>query len=133
MIRMLSALAALAFTLPAMAEERMSAAEFENYTTGYTLTFKFQGIPYGAEQYLPGRRVIWAFTADDCRDGQWYEEAGNICFVYDDVPLDPQCWSFWRSEDGLRAQFEGEGASTELYEAERSRRPLLCEGPDVGV
>jgi hypothetical protein len=112
---------------------RMSAAEFEEYTTGHTLTFSFQGVPYGAEQYLPGRRVIWAFTGDDCREGQWYEEAGNICFVYDDLPLDPQCWSFWRTDEGLRALFMGEGARTELYEAERSRRPLLCEAPSVGV
>lgn len=118
---------------PAAADGRMSAAEFEAYTTGYTLTFSFLGVPYGAEQYLPGRRVIWAFIGDECRWGRWYEEAGNICFVYDDAPDDPQCWGFWQTEDGLRAVFAGDGAHTELYEAERSRTPLVCEGLEVGV
>jgi hypothetical protein len=61
----------------------MSAAEFEDYTTGQTLTFSFMGVPYGVEQYLPGRRVIWAFIGEDCHEGRWYEDAGNICFVYD--------------------------------------------------
>lgn len=133
MSRLLAALALVLTALPALAQERMSAAEFEEYTTGHTLTFSFLGVPYGAEQYLPGRRVIWAFIGEECREGRWYEEAGNICFVYDDVPLEPQCWSFWQDEDGLRALFAGEGAATELYEVERARRPLICEGPDVGV
>jgi hypothetical protein len=133
MFRALSVLALILLTLPARAEDRMSAAEFEDYTTGRTLTFSFLGVPYGVEQYLPGRRVIWAFIGDACREGRWYEDAGNICFVYDDTPLDPQCWTFRRTEDGLRALFAGEGSRTELYEAERSRMPLVCHGPEVGV
>lgn len=133
MIRILPALALILAALPAFAEDPMSAEEFEAYTTGQTLTFSFMGVPYGTEQYLPGRRVIWAFMDDDCQEGVWYEDAGNICFVYDHSPVGPQCWSFWRTEDGLRAIFQGEGASTELYEVERSSRPLVCEGPDVGV
>lgn len=134
MTRLLPAFALILAALPAGAEDRMSATEFEAYTTGQTLTFSFMGVPYGVEQYLPGRRVIWAFIGEECQNGVWYEEAGNICFVYDHSPIEPQCWSFWRSDEGLRAVFAGEGSATELYEVQRSREPLVCYGdPDAGV
>jgi hypothetical protein len=133
MSRLFPALVLLSLAWPAAAEDRMNAAEFEAYTTGQTLTFSFMGVPYGMEQYLPGRRVIWAFIGEDCQEGRWYEEAGNICFVYDHAPVAPQCWTFRQAEDGLHATFAGEGSSTELYEVERSSRPLVCEGPQVGV
>ncbi len=137
MTRLLPALAltltAFLAAAAALADDRMTAEEFEDYTTGQTLTFSFHGVPYGVEQYLPGRRVIWAFMGDSCQEGSWYEADGNICFVYDHAPVEPQCWSFWRTEDGLRALFAGEGSTTELYEVQRSRTPLICEGPDVGV
>ncbi|MFN3955496.1 MAG: hypothetical protein ACK4LQ_13670 [Pararhodobacter sp.] len=118
---------------PLNAEERMSGEAFERYTTGRTLSFSFNGVPYGIEQYLPGRRVLWAFVGDTCQEGIWYERESMICFLYDYSP-DEQCWSFYRSESGLRAVFEGpDGPSTELYEVERSSQPLTCEGPGVGV
>jgi hypothetical protein len=133
MTRFLPALAFVLCAVPALADDRMSAEEFEAYTTGHTLTFSFMGVPYGVEQYLPGRRVIWAFIDEPCQEGTWYEDDGNICFLYDHTPVGPQCWSFRQTEDGLRAVFAGEGSSTELYEVERARKPLICEGPDVGV
>jgi hypothetical protein len=40
---------------------------------------------------------------------------------------------FWRGENGLNARFMGEGESTEVYEVQRSSRPLICPGPEVGV
>lgn len=124
---------ALILALPAIASERMSGAEFERYTTGRTLSFSFQGVPYGIEQYLPGRRVLWAFIGDQCQEGVWYEREGMICFIYDDNPAE-QCWSFYRTDRGLRAVFEGpDGPSTELYEVDQSNQPLTCPGPGVGV
>ena len=129
----LAVLLSLSQALPAAAETPMTAEEFEAYTTGQTLTFSFMGVPYGVEQYLPGRRVLWSFIGEECQQGLWYEEAGNICFLYDNAPDNPQCWTFWRHEDGLRALFAGEGSATELYEVSRTREPLICEGPDVGV
>lgn len=132
-----TALAACAALLPATtltaAEERLTGEAFERHTTGRTLSFSFNGVPYGIEQYLPGRRVLWAFVGDTCQEGIWYEREGMICFIYDHNP-DEQCWSFYRSDSGLRAVFEGpDGPSTELYEVERSNQPLTCEGPGVGV
>lgn len=119
--------------LPALAADgTLTAQEFEAYATGKTLTYSLGGEVFGVEQYLPGRRVRWAFTGDTCRDGVWYEEAGLICFVYDDDGT-PQCWEFWRDGGGLRARFNADPAGTELSVVQETDRPLACAGPDVGV
>ncbi|SMX49617.1 hypothetical protein [Maliponia aquimaris] len=119
-------------TLPALAAEPMSAADFENYVTGKTLYFGLNGDAYGVEEYLPDRQVRWSFLDGKCKEGFWYEEAGQICFVYEDNP-EPQCWSFFREGARLRAVFENDPASTVLYEAQQNDDPMLCYGPDVGV
>ena len=111
----------------------MTAEEFDAYVTGRTLTYGIGGTAYGIEQYLPGRRVLWAFVADECREGVWYPQGQEICFVYDYDPDNPQCWLFWQSEDGLVAQFMNDGGMTELVEVDQSDGPLTCAGPLVGV
>jgi len=118
--------------LPALAAEPMSASDFESYVTGKTLYFGLNGEAYGVEKYLPDRQVRWSFLDGECKEGFWYEEAGQICFVYEDSP-DPQCWSFFKEGDGLRAVFENDSSSTVLYEAQQNDEPMLCYGPDVGV
>ena len=115
------------------AQTPMTAAEFEAYVTGRTLTFGFEGLPYGIEEFRPGRRTTWAFMGEECREGRWFARDEQICFIYDDRPEDEHCWIFWRGETGLNARFMGEGQSTELYEVQRSSRPLICPGPEVGV
>ncbi|MCU0899418.1 MAG: hypothetical protein MUC82_02860 [Cypionkella sp.] len=110
----------------------LTGAEFEAYTTGKTLTFSQSGEIYGAEEYLPGRKVRWAFTGDICRDGSWYEDAGNICFVYEHDPT-AQCWTFWREDGRLTGLFIGNAPGTELSEVAQSPDPLPCAGPDLGV
>jgi hypothetical protein len=112
--------------------EGMSAAEFDAYTKGKTLFFGRGGVSYGAEQYLDNRRVRWSFLDGDCKDGQWYEDAGEICFVYEDSN-DPQCWSFEVGPRGLIAQFESNPESIDLYEAQDSDDEMICLGPDIGV
>lgn len=111
----------------------MTAEEFERYVTGRTLTYAESGQIYGIEQYLPSRRVRWAFAGDACQDGIWYAEGPLICFVYEAEP-EPQCWSFFLAPGGgLNARFEnGDGALT-LYEARNADAPLYCPGPGVGV
>ncbi len=110
----------------------MSAAEFDAYTRGKTFTFGSAGQPYGAEEYLEDRRVRWSFLDGKCQDGFWYEEAGLICFVYEENPT-PQCWLFERTGSGLRALFENRPGETELYEVEQSTEPMMCLGPEVGA
>ncbi len=129
-------LAALALTClplaPAAAERPMTADEFEAYVGGKTLYYSSRGNAYGAEQYLPNRRVIWTFLDGECQTGVWYESGGLICFVYE-FGGEPQCWSFWERGGGLSARFENDPAATELYEVDQSADPLRCAGPDVGV
>lgn len=118
--------------LCAIASEPMSAGEFERYVDGKTLYFGLAGSAYGAEEYLPDRQVRWSFLDGHCKEGFWYEEAGAICFVYEDV-AEPQCWSFFQEGDKLRAVFNNDPASTVLYEAQQDQEPMMCLGPDVGV
>lgn len=126
---------ALTVATPALATsvfaEPLTGSEFEAYATGKTLTFAEDGTPYGAEQYLPGQRVRWAFDQDTCKEGIWYEQDQNICFIYEDGAT-PQCWQFFVESDKLKAIFQGE-SGTELYEAWASDGPLSCMADYVGV
>lgn len=135
-MRAIAALVFLGLSLPAAApaeaQTAMSAAEFEAYVQGKTLYYSSQGSDYGAEQYLPGRRVIWTFLDGECADGFWYQKEELICFIYE-LDLSPQCWSFWKDGGGLAARFENDPEAPELYEARQSSEPLNCPGPGVGV
>jgi len=121
---------------PAIAQDAMSASEFEAYTTGKTLTFAVGEAPYGIERYLPGRRVVWSFLDGRCEDGVWYEvqydDAPAICFVYEFEP-EPQCWRMFAEPGGLRAEFLNDPSESILYEVEESPEEMICQGPDVGV
>ncbi len=110
----------------------LTAAEFEAATVGRTLYYTSDGAAYGAEQYLAGRRVIWAFLGDDCRRGEWYEADNHICFVYEDTP-EPQCWTFYPAPEGLTARFRGDPDGTPLVAVEESPEPMECLGPNPGV
>lgn len=115
----------------AAAQTPITADEFDAYATGKTLAYAQGNEIWGIEQYLPGRRVVWAFSADECQYGIWYPKDEEICFLYDN-DTDPQCWTFFREGDGLKAKFSG-GDGTELAEVAQSDEPLNCPGPDVGV
>lgn len=117
---------------PLAAQDLMTAEEFDAYTRGKTLFYGQNGRAYGAEMYHDNRRVEWSFLDGECKQGEWYEERGLICFVYDDNP-DPQCWSFVQGARGLIARFENQPNTTELYEAEDIGEEMLCLGPKVGV
>jgi len=111
----------------------MTGEAFDAYTRGKTLYYGYDGEAYGVERYLDGQRVIWSFLDGKCKEGTWYEDRGNICFVYEDNPQDPQCWTFRQTPGGLTARFENDPLSTELYEALEMGEEMICHGPDVGV
>lgn len=112
----------------------MSAAEFDSYTQGKTFYYGAGGEAYGVEEYKDGQHVTWSFLDGECKEGQWYEDGpGRICFVYENTPGEPQCWSFYAGPQGLVARFENDPGSTELYEVENSGEPMMCKGPEVGV
>lgn len=115
-----------------VAAEPMDGAAFDAYTRGKTLFYGQNGQAYGAEIYLEDRKVRWSFLDGECKDGFWYEQADQICFVYEDNP-DPQCWAFSRSNGRLVARFENEPGATELYEAEDIGEEMVCLAPNLGV
>ncbi len=124
---------ALFFPLPAVADGApLSADAFERYTTGKSLAYATGAGPFGAEDYLPNRRVRWSYLDGECMDGRWYEEDGLICFVYDEIDA-PQCWSFFLDRGRLMARFENDPSATTLYETAELEQPMICLGPDVGV
>lgn len=115
-----------------MAAEPMDGAAFDAYTQGKTLFYGQNGTVYGAEIYLEDRQVRWSFLDGICKDGFWYEEAGQICFVYDDNP-DPQCWAFTTQGGKLSARFENAPGATALYEADDVDEEMICLAPNLGV
>ena len=135
---LLPPLLAVALVLPygAMAQTPMTGDEFGAYVTGHTFTYAEGGFVYGIEEYRRNRRVRWKFLDGEldgqCSEGYWYESGEKICFLYENFPT-PQCWTFFERAGKLTARYENSGDVMELYEIERSDRPLMCPGPDVGV
>lgn len=117
----------------AMADDTpLTADQFDALTQGKTIIYSQDGIPYGTEEYRPGRTVVWAFTDSECREGNWFPQDDQICFDYHDgTPL--QCWTFFNTADGLMARFQGDDISTPLAALSQSDTPLNCPAPDVGV
>ncbi|MAM62569.1 hypothetical protein [Maritimibacter sp. UBA3975] len=132
MIRTALFAALLPLAATAAETERLTPQQFEDYVTGKTLMYGFDGQHYGGEDYLPDRKVRWSFLDGRCKSGYWYPSEGDICFVYEDNP-DPQCWSFYLRGSTLVAQFENNPEYEELYETGESEEPLQCLGPEVGV
>lgn len=110
----------------ALADAPLSGPEFDAYVTGRTLTF---GLPndqtFGVEQYLPDRRVIWSPRPGECIDGIWFEDDGDICFLYENDP-EPKCWRVYQSPRGIRAEFTTRPDTTILFEALDNPEPLIC-------
>ena len=132
LLRRALALFLLLTAAPLAAQSPMTAQEFDEYSRGKTFYYGAAGAPYGIEEYLPGRRVRWSFLDGQCKDGSWYEQNGEICFVYEDRE-DPQCWLFYRGPEGMTASFQGSEQVTELYEMQKTPEPMQCMGPEVGV
>ena len=118
--------------VPVMAQDTMTAEEFDAYALGRTFTYGSNGAPYGAEEYLENRRVRCSFLDGQCKEGEWYEQDDLICFTYEDNPT-PQCWSFIKDPKWLIARFENDPAQSDLYEVDQSGEPMLCLGPKIGV
>jgi hypothetical protein len=127
MIRIL--LLACLLPFPAFAERVMTGAEFDAYSTGRTLDYSQFGEVWGKEQYLPNRRVRFSFRDDECREGTWYEQGTQICFVYDDEGV-PKCWTYFTNGKTVETLFEGDFERSDVLP---TKEPLACLGPDVGV
>ena len=127
MFRLASLLLILSATTAA-AQMALTAEEFEDRVTGRTLDFGYDGqTPYGLERYMANRKVLWSWGDGTCQAGRWYEEEGNICFVYDHEPR-PQCWRYFDVDGGIMAIFMNEGAAggTVVYEMAETDREMIC-------
>lgn len=102
------ALLSLILALPALAEDTpLSAAEFDALTAGTTFDTYSYGSVYGIEKFLPGRRSIWE-DASGCKYGTWAQLGEQICFSYEDDPENPDCWTYYRSEEGIIGYYQGD-------------------------
>ena len=116
----------------ALADTPLSGAEFDARTLGRTMTYARDGDVWGREMYLKDRKVIWAFTESECREGYWYPQDEQICFVYEDSPGE-HCWQFGQGAGGLSARSMTDMPGAELSEVQQTSDGLQCPGPDVGV
>lgn len=125
---------ALVAPAAAFAQETFSGVEFDARVSGKTLYFERAGQPFGAEQYFPDQRVIWAFEDGQCQRGIWYEDAaGDICFLYEGNP-EPICWDFFKLPGGgISARAKGGHPLNDLRAVREDDAPLQCELPDLGV
>lgn len=110
----------------------LTAEQFEDYTTGRTLTYATEAGVYGIEEYRSGRRVRWAFTDGECAEGFWYPAGEAICFEYEGMEI-PQCWTFHHGDRGLTAIFVNDPDAPFYSELGQTTTPLECHGPEVGV
>jgi hypothetical protein len=118
--------------LPAAAERVMTGEEFEAFATGRTMDYSYGTDVWGREAYLPGRRVQFSFTDDECRDGSWYEDGPYICFVYDDDPS-PKCWTYFTDGKNVQTIFIEDPPGSPRSDVRPTKEPLVCLGPDVGA
>ena len=111
----------------------LDADAFEALSEGRTLHFTLDGLPFGSEQFFPGRRSLWRTPDGRCETGVWAPRGDAICFVYETTP-EAQCWRFTRSGGEIRADFmeggEPDGESVLLDRVDDAR--LDCPGPRVG-
>ena len=122
----------IALAAVASAQDAMTAGEFEAHVEGRTLTFGTGGVPYGVEEYRPGRRVRWSVFDGDCFEGVWYPVGDEICFSYDELEGE-RCWRFTMTPQGLRGRFTSDPRDETAYEIRPASEPLECPGPRTGV
>ena len=124
------ALALLAF--PASSETLLTEQQFDAFTSGTTVYFNRHNQPYGAEQYLKDRKVIWTFLNGDCERGAWFAHEDQICFAYE-TQDEPQCWHFLEVGGEKRGRVVGADPANDLTVVGQDTRDLVCRGPGVGV
>lgn len=124
-------LAALA-TSPALSETKMTEERFDTFSKNSTVYFSRFGAPYGAEQYLSDKRVIWTFMDGTCQRGVWFAERDEICFLYEGQ-ANALCWYFFDDGAEKRARVVGDPPEEDLVVVGQDDKPLICPGPDVGV
>jgi hypothetical protein len=115
---------------PAVTGTQLTPQAFETFATGKTFAYAQDGVIWGRETYLPGRRVMWRAVGEDCQIGHWQAEDMAVCFTYDNQP-NAQCWAFSLGASGLIAHFLNDPASPPAYASEEPGA-IACPGPEIG-
>ena len=108
----------------------LDAATFERLTQGRIMGHFVYGERYGAEEYLPGRKVIWA-DAEGCMSGRWEPRGPLICFIYKDG-LPDRCWLYSGDSTGMVARYNGDPAEPDVL-LRPEQGPLDCPGAAPSV
>ena len=118
----------------AAAQDTVSPEAFERLAEGRTLHFTLDGVPFGAEQYLSGRRSLWRFEDGSCETGEWWPEGDLVCFRYEAQEGPAQCWRFRQTGGGYEAARIESGSESGfvLRLSGSDTNPLNCPGPSVG-
>lgn len=117
---------------PRAPENTLSPETFEAFASGTTLYFNRHGAPYGAEQYMTDRRVIWTFLDGRCERGAWFSDGAAICFAYE-TQSEAQCWHILEIAGQKRVRVVGDDPGNDLYVVGQDKADLDCPGPGVGV
>jgi hypothetical protein len=122
--------ALLSLAAPAMADERLSAKDFADFVTGYTLYYETEeGERFGSETFHDKGFVTWRDPNGNCIEGGWRPYNDDICFLYDG---EVQCWAFFEGEAGRYVSPVDEG-EPKLRVARRDRTPLSCFGEEFDL
>lgn len=110
----------------------MDGAAFEAHVAGRTFEYSLGGVVFGAETYLPDRRVVWSFLDGRCYGGRWYPQDGAICFEHEGRD-EAQCWAFAPDGEGMSAQFVSAPDGDKRYAITPRAAPLDCADGVPGV
>lgn len=117
---------------PAAARDYLTGEALKALIEGRTIYYTKDGQPYGAEQYFPGNRVIWAIEGGHCSRGSWYSVGTLICFEYD-TGNPASCWRFFQKAGRLFVVPDGREDDVPLEASRIETEPLQCVPPGLGA
>jgi len=116
--------------VPALADERLSAEDFAEYATGYTLYYEDEnGDRFGSETFDDKGFVTWRAPNGQCIRGGWRAYNDDLCFLYEG---EVHCWAFFEGATGRYVRPVGED-EPKLRVVRRDQTPLSCGGPEFDL
>ena len=112
--------------LPATAQEQITPDAFLDQADQRTLTFENfpGGSLVGVEQFLSRTRTVWSRDDGTCTYGKIEVRGPQICFFYEDLPVQEHCWVPFQSDDGLVVV----STSRAIQKVTKiTRKPVVCE------
>ncbi len=128
--RVLCIAALVGLAAPALADERLSAQQFSEDATGYTLYYEDEdGERYGSESFDEKGFVTWRSPNGQCIRGGWKPYNDDLCFLFDG---EVQCWAYFEGDVGRYVR-PVDASEPKLRVARRDRTPLSCFGEEFDL